>query len=334
MSKFILKNLLIATTIGLGCVTTSASLPSIAQNTDTKPSMPMNETKSSTVVDVGISNKSLTTLVTAIKAAGLVETLSGKGPFTVFAPTNEAFNALPKGTLEMLLKPENKAKLAKVLTYHVVSGKVMAKDVKSGNVKTVEGSPVTAKVDMGKVMINTASVSQADIPASNGVIHIIDKVLLPPNLLVNATKPSMPMNGTKSSTVVDVAISNKSLTTLVTAVKAAGLVETLSGKGPFTVFAPTNEAFKALPKGTLEMLLKPENKAKLVKVLTYHVVPGKVTAKDVKSGSVKTVEGSPVTAKVDAGKVTINTASVTQADIPASNGVIHVIDKVLLPPNL
>ena len=138
--------------------------------------------KTNTIVDVASGNKSFSTLVTAVKAAGLVETLSGKGPFTVFAPTNAAFDALPKATLASLLKPENKAKLQKVLTYHVVSGKVMAKDVKPGSVKTVEGSPVTVRVRGGKVMVNNANVIKTDIKASNGVIHVIDKVLLPPNL--------------------------------------------------------------------------------------------------------------------------------------------------------
>jgi len=141
-----------------------------------------NMAKANTIVDVASGNKSFSTLVAAVKAAGLVETLSGKGPFTVFAPTNEAFSALPKATLESLLKPENKAKLQKVLTYHVVSGTVMAKDVKPGSVKTVQGSPAMVKVQGGKVMINSANVITTDIKASNGVIHVIDKVLLPPNL--------------------------------------------------------------------------------------------------------------------------------------------------------
>jgi uncharacterized surface protein with fasciclin (FAS1) repeats len=145
-------------------------------------------------------------------------------------------------------------------------------------------------------------------------------------------KPAMEMAAT--GTIVDVAVANGSFNTLVAAVKAAGLAETLSGKGPFTVFAPTDAAFAALPKGTVEKLLKPENKAKLVKVLTYHVVAGKVESKTLKSGQVKTVEGAAVAVKVAGGKVMINRANVIQADVPASNGVIHVIDHVLLPPGL
>ncbi|MTJ12009.1 fasciclin domain-containing protein [Anabaena sp. UHCC 0187] len=150
-----------------------------------------------------------------------------------------------------------------------------------------------------------------------------------------AAKPATPHTQTHTvGTIVEVASANPSFKTLVAAIKAAGLVETLSGQGPFTVFAPTNEAFAALPKGTLEKLLKPENKATLVKILTYHVVPGTVYAKDIKAGEVKTVEGAAVKIQVKKGKVTIGNAKVTKADVKASNGVIHVINKVLLPPNV
>lgn len=138
--------------------------------------------KLGTIVDVASSLSDFSTLVAAVKAAGLVDTLSSTGPFTVFAPTNAAFAKLPKGTVESLLKPENQAKLQKVLTYHVVSGKVPSTAIKPGAVKTVEGSTVSLKL-MGKsVMVNKAKVIKADVPASNGVIHVIDTVLLPPNL--------------------------------------------------------------------------------------------------------------------------------------------------------
>lgn len=132
--------------------------------------------------------------------------------------------------------------------------------------------------------------------------------------------------------VVDTAVSAGSFKTLVAAVKAADLVDTLKGAGPFTVFAPTDEAFAKLPAGTLEMLLKPENKDKLTAILTYHVVPGKVMSTDLKDGQMaKTVNGKEVTVKIGGGKVTVGNATVAKADIPASNGVIHVIDTVLLP---
>jgi uncharacterized surface protein with fasciclin (FAS1) repeats len=164
---------------------TQAQKPSanlIAGKTKPMPTGATSATTTGTIVEVAAGNDSFKTLVAAIQAAGLVETLSGKGPFTVFAPTDKAFEALPKGTVENLLKPENKAKLQKVLTYHVVAGEVTSKMVKPGNVNTVEGSPVKISVNGGKVMVGRANVIAVDVDASNGVIHVIDQVLLPPNL--------------------------------------------------------------------------------------------------------------------------------------------------------
>lgn len=181
MNVFSLKTLVIATGVALVSTIGSTVIPtapiSAQMQGGDKPAA-----KTNTIVDVASGNKSFSTLVTAIKAAGLTETLSGQGPYTVLAPTNEAFSAVPKATLESLLKPENKAKLQKVLTYHVVSGAYLSKDVEPGSVKTVEGSPVTVSARGGKFMVNNANVTQTDIKASNGVIHVIDKVLLPPNL--------------------------------------------------------------------------------------------------------------------------------------------------------
>jgi len=139
-----------------------------------------------------------------------------------------------------------------------------------------------------------------------------------------------------SQTIVEVAARNDIFSTLVKAVKAAGLTDTLSGNGPYTLFAPTNAAFAALPKGTLQTLLQPANKQKLVKILTYHVVPGDITSSKLKPGPVTTVEGSSVAVKVNStsNTVMVNNAKVIQTDIPASNGVIHAINKVLLPPGV
>jgi transforming growth factor-beta-induced protein len=315
---------LISMTVGLTAEANDCPMASTMSKSivAAKPAQP------GTIVDIAVGNPSFSTLVTAVKAAGLVETLSGKGPFTLFAPTNEAFAALPKGTVEALLKPENRDALRKVLTYHVVSGNVMAKDLRTGKVTTVAGSTVAVKVQSGQVGVNNATVVKADIAAKNGIIHVINKVLLPPDLAL------APPAATQPGTIVDIAVGNPSFSTLVTAVKAAGLVETLSGKGPFTLFAPTNEAFAALPKGTVEKLLKPENREKLRKVLTYHVVSGDVMAKDLRSGKVTTVAGSPVTVKVQGQKVSVNNATVVKADVDATNGVVHVINRVLLPPGL
>ena len=269
------------------------------------------------IVDTAVGAGSFNTLVAAAKAAGLVETLKGKGPLTVFAPTDEAFAKLPKGTVESLLKPENKAKLAAILTYHVVAGKVTAADVvKVKSAKSVQGSDIAVNVAGGKVKVNNANVVKTDIMCSNGVIHVIDSVILPP----------------EKKDIVDTAVGAGSFNTLVAAVKAAGLVETLKGKGPFTVLAPTDEAFAKLPEGTVESLLKPENKAKLVEILTYHVIPARAMAADVvKLKSAKTVQGSNVTINASSKGVMINNAKVVKTDIDCANGVIHVIDTVIMP---
>ncbi|MEM8938302.1 MAG: fasciclin domain-containing protein [Bacteroidota bacterium] len=134
------------------------------------------------IVELAVGTESLSTLVTAVKAAGLVETLSGEGPFTVFAPTNDAFSNLPDGVLDMLLKPENKDKLTAVLTYHVLGSKVMSADLEEGmKAGTVQGDEILVSLESG-AQINDASVASADIVASNGVVHVIDKVILPPSM--------------------------------------------------------------------------------------------------------------------------------------------------------
>lgn len=273
---------------------------------------------SNTIVDIAAGNPDFSTLVAAVLAADLAEALSGAGPFTVFAPTNEAFAKLPAGTLESLLLPENKQALTDILLYHVVSGSVLAADVVNlSEAETLLGKNVAIKVDMGNVMINEANVIATDIIADNGVIHVIDSVILPPADLAD---------------IVDTAVADGRFTTLAAALGAAELVETLKGEGPFTVFAPTDDAFAALPEGTVESLLLPENKQALTDILLYHVVAGKVMAEDVVTlTEAETVLGQNVSIKVENGKVFINDAEVIITDIVTSNGIIHVIDTVLLP---
>ncbi|MDD1414591.1 fasciclin domain-containing protein, partial [Dolichospermum sp. ST_con] len=147
--------------------------------------------------------------------------------------------------------------------------------------------------------------------------------------------PKAPITETKETkNLVELAQANGSFKTLLKALDAAGLTKTLQGTGPFTIFAPTDEAFKKLPQDALQELLKPGNKEVLVKVLTYHVVPGKVLSSDLKSGEVKSLQGDPITVKVDSNGVQVNDAKVTKADIQGSNGVIHQIDVLILPPSL
>jgi uncharacterized surface protein with fasciclin (FAS1) repeats len=281
-----------------------------------------------TIVDIAVEDGRFTTLVAAVQAAGLVDTLSSEGPFTVFAPTDEAFAALPEGTVEALLA--DIPALTDILLYHVVAGKVMAADVVGLDGQSVEtalaGKSVDIKVDMGNVYLNeTVKVIITDIEASNGVIHVIDAVLLPPSDEAMMEKMD----------IVDTAVADGRFTTLVAAVQAAGLVDTLKSEGPFTVFAPTDDAFAALPAGTVEGLLA--DIPALTDILLYHVVAGKVMAADVVGLDGQSAEtalvGKSISIKVDGDKVILNdNVNVIITDIETSNGVIHVIDAVLLPP--
>jgi len=273
--------------------------------------------KPSDIVSTAVAAGQFKTLAAALTAADLVKPLQGKGPFTVFAPTDAAFAKLPKGTLQTLLKPKNKDMLTSILTYHVVPGHVeAARVIKIGAADTLNGQRVNVRVKSKKVHVDDAQVIKADIAASNGVIHVIDRVILP-----------------SSDDIVATAAEAGSFKTLATALKTAGLVEALQGKGPFTVFAPTDKAFAKLPKGTVETLLKPENRAKLQAVLKYHVVSGRVFAdRAVAAKQAKTLQGDSVRISSSKEGVRINNARVIGADVDAANGVIHVIDTVLLPP--
>ncbi len=285
------------------------------------------------IVDTAVAAGSFTTLVAAVEAAGLVETLKGEGPFTVFAPTDEAFAALPAGTIDALLADPT-GDLTKILLYHVVPGKVMSTDLSDGMAAaTAQGGDLTVTIADGAVKINDATVVTPDIETSNGVIHVIDTVILPPaeEAMAEATEaPAEEM--AEMADIVDTAVAAGNFTTLVAAVEAAGLVETLKGEGPFTVFAPTDEAFAALPAGTIDTLLA-DPTGDLTKILLYHVVPGKVMSTDLSDGmTAATAEGGEITVSIADGAVRINDVLVTTADIETSNGVIHVIDAVILPP--
>lgn len=267
------------------------------------------------IVDTAVAAGSFQTLAAALSAADLVEALKGDGPFTVFAPTDEAFAKLPAGTVETLLNPENKGQLTGILTYHVVPGKVLAKDVVSlSGATTLNGQRIDIRTVDG-VQVDNANVVKTDIICDNGVIHVIDAVILPAsdNIAVTAEKAG-------------------SFSTLLAAAKAAGLVDALTGEGPLTVFAPTDEAFAKLPEGTVASLLKPENRDKLASILKYHVVSGRVYSDQaLAAGSADTLEGSAVKIRVQDGKAVVNNAQLMTTDLDCSNGVIHVIDAVLLP---
>ncbi len=343
-----------------------------------------------------------------MKAANLVDALSAEdGTYTVFAPTNDAFAALPAGLVDALLMPKNQKALADILTFHVLENKVMAADAVAGIkadgsgrliATTMNGNLTLTNVG-GKVMVKgeqgrVATVTATDIMATNGVVHLIDKVLLPEGidvkaLIANSAKQmtmdakekakmagqdmkdkatmaghdmkdkanaaitpttrstTMPMTtSTKvmradGPTIVDVAVDNGNFSTLTGAVTKAGLAETLSGAGEYTVFAPTDDAFSKLPAGTVEGL----NNNQLQTTLKYHVIPAKITAAGLTKAiaanrggyyRLQTLDGSSLYAYTKGGKVMLvdgsgNTATVTATDVNASNGIVHAIDGVMMP---
>jgi len=267
-----------------------------------------------TIVEVAQDTGNHTVLVEAVTKAKLVDTLNGTANFTVFAPTDQAFTdalaALNLTKEQLLDKPD----LAEILKYHVLVGRVMSTDLQPEQTPATAQGANVAITKGEKVKFADAEVIQADVEASNGVVHVIDKVVLPP-------------------TIVDIAKGSADHTVLVEAVVKANLVDTLSGTGPFTVFAPTNKAFTdalAALNLTKEQLL---DKGDLADILKYHVLNGKIMSKDLKATqSPGTVQGAEVTITKDGSIVKFANATVNPADIVASNGIIHVIDKVVLPP--
>jgi transforming growth factor-beta-induced protein len=287
---------------------------------------PLNITKD--IVHVAQGNADLSTLVAALTAGKLVATLEGKGPFTVFAPTNKAFAKIPKHTLTKLLG--NQKLLDQLLEYHVVSGdwstRAMIGEMKSmykyDFLPTLEKEDVIVRSMNNAIMVNNANVVLADVEATNGVVHVVDKVLVPPNFPLAL----YPLD------IVELSESQLSLPTFVQALVAGKLTATLSGKGPYTVFAPTNDAFFKIPAADLQRLLA--NPTELDKVLEYHVLAGKLSMRDLMSVlSAKTLEGQNLKVSGSGKVINVNDAKVLKADVEASNGVVHVIDTVLMPPN-
>lgn len=272
-----------------------------------------------TIVDIAVGDDDFSILVEALTEAGLVETLQGEGPFTVFAPTNAAFAALLADldiTKEELLANRD---LSKVLLYHVVSGEVMAGDLSDGmEAETVLGEKITFSIDGSDYSVNSSAIGPADIEASNGVIHVIDKVLVPEAF------------GRK--TIVETALADENFSILVAALQAANLVDALEADGPFTVFAPTNAAFEALLEAlgiTADDLLGHPD---LAKVLLYHVISGEVMSGDLSDGlEAETLNGQKIVFTINNEGAFADDSKISAADIIARNGVIHVIDSVLVP---
>jgi transforming growth factor-beta-induced protein len=307
---------ILSAAVTVGVVSAAAAQCGSSQASSNTQMMQASYGQAADIVTTAVNAEQFGTLVAAVQAAGLVDALKSDGPFTVFAPTDDAFAALPEGTVEDLLKPENRATLQTILKYHVVPGRVLAKDVvKLNAANTLSGQRIDIATTEGGVSVDGASVIKTDIECSNGVIHVIDRVIMP-----------------STNNIVQTAYEAGSFGTLIAAVEAAGLADLLQSDGPFTVFAPTDDAFAALPAGTVESLLLPENRDKLASILKYHVVPGRVFSDQAaKLTSAATALGQDLRISSSYGKVRINNATVVAADVDASNGVIHVIDTVLIP---
>jgi len=269
-----------------------------------------------TVAEYALSDKNFSILVEALTKAELVNVLDGAGNFTVFAPTNDAFKALFTQLGVSGVADLSKETLTPILLYHVLGTEKKSGMLTSGYLSTLSPSQgnylsLNINTSSGVKLNKETMVAKADVDVKNGVIHVIDKVLLPP-------------------TVVGHALANDSFSILVQAVVKANLVETLSGAGPFTVFAPTNDAFTALFAQLGVTGIADLTAAQLVPILTYHVVSGNVLSNQLSNGSVTTLNGSINVSLSPAPAINTN-SKIIATDVQASNGVIHVIDKVLLP---
>jgi len=289
------------------------------------------DTSGATILDTALATENLSVLTTALQATELDAVLADDSKtFTVFAPTNEAFEKLGSETISALLN--DTALLSDILLYHVVPDLAVdsaaAIDLAGSMVEMANGDEIAVTFDDGKLFINMSEVVVKDVVASNGIIHIIDTVLTPPADMADSPDA-------ESLNIVETALAAGSFNTLAQALVATGLVDTLSdADARFTVFAPTDEAFAKLPEGTLDALLADPDT--LTDILLYHVISDAVvdstTAISLAGQSATMANGDDVDISLSDGLLKINDSTVTTADVLASNGIIHVIDAVLLPP--
>jgi len=269
-----------------------------------------------TIAEYALSDDNFSILVQALTKAELVNVLNGEGNFTVFAPTNAAFTALFAQLEISGISDLSKETLTPILLYHVLGTEAKSSMITTGYYSTLspaQGSYLSLKVDVssGVKLNKNTNVTTADVDVKNGVIHVIDKVLLPPS-------------------VVDQALANDSFSILVQAVVKAGLVETLSGSGPFTIFAPTNAAFESLFAALGISGIADLTAEQLIPILTYHVVSGNVLSTQLSAGTVETLNG-PISVTLTPSPAINTNSMIVATDVQGSNGVIHVINKVLLP---
>lgn len=281
---------------------------------------PAQQAQQGSVVEVLSQLGEFKTLASALEATDLLATLNSEGPYTVFAPTDAAFSELGQDTLESLLAQPDE--LSSILLYHVVPGQVgVIGAVLKGQAQTVNGAQLKFSLRGFTPYVNESKIIRANIRADNGIIHVIDQVLVPPQ-----EQPQQP-----ESSIVDLVMQDDRFSTLRDLLEAADLVDTLRSEGPFTVFAPTNEAFNQVPQKTLDALMMDQEQ--LRKVLLYHVLQGqRIPASEAVSlESLATANDQSISLQVSGDTLMVNDAKVIETDIAASNGVVHVIDRVLIP---
>lgn len=326
-----IKRRLLALTLSLVAVLSMAGVAG-AQTTAT----------TQTITEIVVADGNFDTLETAVVATGLADALQGEGPILVFAPTDDAFAALPPGALDALLAEPGLVTLTDVLLYHVITGttlnQLLDADTRSSFTLTALNGDALALQEVSPTVasVNGVSFTVEDfVVASNGLIIIIDQVLLPPGFEVPGPAPTptpIPPPASATNTVVDVVVGSEVHNTLETAVVAAGLVDTLTDPtGNYAVFAPTDAAFAALPDGTLASLLAEPGLASLTNILTYHVVSGQAPTSD-GTYSLTTVNGATLEIVYQAGAVVSVNGVPIIAEVAASNGSVFVIEQVLLPP--
>jgi transforming growth factor-beta-induced protein len=293
----------------------SLEVDSIAAYRGEAAAAPEPARESSTILDTARAAGTFKTLLAAAKAAGLTEALSAPGPITVFAPSDEAFGRLPEGTVASLLEPENKTRLRTLLLHHVIESDVsLPALLRTPRLKTLAGQRLEVQRSGSTLRVGGATIDTAGLRCDNGVIHVVDRVLLP-----------------ELRDLATVAVEAKTFTTLVAAAKAAGLVEALTGEAPLTVFAPSDEAFARLPEGTVARLLEPGNRGSLQRLLLHHIVRGRVHADAAAAaGTAKSLAGTTLRFGYERG-LKVNGTPILMPDLPARNGVIHVVEAVLLP---
>lgn len=314
------QNIIVAGVVVLAILIVGIIIAASSANNTNNTSNMQTQMATSNIVQLAQGSNDLSTLVAAVSAADLAGALSAEGNFTVFAPTNSAFSAI-QSTVDTLLMPENKAQLQSVLQYHVVPTRALSSDLTDGQViTTLGGETLKVRIVNDIVFVNNAQVITANVEATNGVVHIIDQVLVPGSF----------------KTVVGTAIDTAALSTLVAAVQAGNLVDALNNADAnFTVFAPTNDAFAAI-QSSVDTLLQPANISQLQNVLQYHVIASEAFSSELTNGqTLQTLNGESLTVSIENGEVFIvganSRAKVVMADVKTSNGVVHVIDTVLLP---